>query len=300
LNNQPRVCIIILNYNGFEDTVECINSLKDLTYQNIDIVLVDNCSTDGSVQMLESACPDIKVIRTERNLGYAGGNNAGIKYALENSAEYICLLNNDVVVEKDFLERVIEKIEVDGKIGIAGPKVCEYYDRDTIQSTGSAIKLYTGRVPRLNSGKKSSDLTEDLYVDYIGGACLIIKREVIESIGFIPEEYFLFFEETEWCLRAKKAGYRIMCVCSSRVFHKGSSSVSKVKGLQDYYMMRNNFVFEKRNANTIQLCVFIVYKVLRYMLTFIKGVAIGRLDKDLQKGFLDGLKYKARRKRKFN
>jgi len=285
----PSVYIVVLNYNGLEDTIECVDSLKKLEYTNYQIVLVDNCSTDESATRLKEIYPEYYFIKTERNFGYAGGNNAGIKYALKQSADYICILNNDVVVEPDFLDFIIKEMENDYGIGITGPKICEYDDKSVIQSTGSKISLYTGRVPAINAGKKCSDFQDSISVDYIGGACLVIRSSLIEEIGLIPEIYFLFFEETEWCLKAKRNKNKIVCVCQSRVYHKGSVSIAKIKGLKAYYMTRNNFLFIKRNALFIQKIVFTAYITLRLSMTFIKGLITGRFNMDIYRGFIDGI-----------
>ncbi len=288
---KPLVYIIILNYNDYNDTVECINSLKNISYSNINIILIDNHSTDNSGTKLKKLYPEYHFIQTNKNLGYAGGNNLGIKHAMENFADYICIMNNDVVVEKDFLEPIIHIMEGNPVIGIAGPKICEYNNKTVIQSTGSKINLISGKVPPINAGRKSFEFTDTLDVDYIGGACIIIKKDIIQKTGLIPEEYFLFFEETEWCLKARQQKIKVVCVCKSCVYHKGSNTIKKYKGIQAYYMMKNNFVFEKRNATILQLTIFILYKILRYSLTFTKGILMGTLDKDLFHGFIDGLRF---------
>ena len=132
MDKQPLVYIIVLNYKGIDDTIECLESIKKISYNNYRVIIVDNYSCDGSEEKTRNSYPEYTIIQTGKNLGYAGGNNIGIKHALDRDAQYICILNNDVIVENDFLETVIIKLEKNPDWGIAGPKVCEYYDREKI------------------------------------------------------------------------------------------------------------------------------------------------------------------------
>lgn len=288
----PKVFIIVLNYNGYKDTIECIESLKRISYKNYKIVLVDNDSTDGSQEVLDDRFPEVAFIKTKENLGYAGGNNIGIKYAMDNNADYICIINNDVVVEEAFLEPIIAKMENDKTLGIAGSKVCEYTDRTKIQSTGSRLQLSRGNVYQINTGKLSKEVKEDLEVDYISGSCLVASKELIKKVGLIPEVYFLFYEENEWCLRAWRSGYKVKCISNSEIYHKGSSTIDKISGIKEYYMVRNNIIFVKRNAPWLTYMVFISRRTLRMMFNLAAGVLKGKTNKIALRAFIDGMKYK--------
>lgn len=256
---NPKVFIVVLNFNSYMDTVECLNSLKNIDYENYEVIIVDNSSVDGSFEKLKDKFKSYIILKTKENKGYANGNNLGIDYALKNGAEYICVLNNDVVVESDFLSKIIDVMK-DKKVGIAGPCICSYDNRQNIQAMGANINLYTGLTQAKSKGKKYSDFqSENIKVDYLGGACFVIKREVIDKIGAIPENYFLFFEETEFCLSAARIGYELVCVCSSKVYHKGSSTISKYSGLSYYFLNRNRVVFMRRNANVFQMLIFSIY-----------------------------------------
>ncbi|KNY29646.1 glycosyltransferase family 2 protein [Pseudobacteroides cellulosolvens] len=292
MNNNPLVFIIVLNYNGLKDTIECIKSLEQISYKNYKVIVVDNASTDGSEEVLTGKFPDVIFIKTKENLGYAGGNNIGIKHAMDNNADYICIINNDVVVEQSFLEPIISKMESDKTIGIAGSKVCEYSDRTKIQSTGSILHLSRGNVYQINTGAYSSQVTEDLEVDYISGSCLVARRKLLENVGLIPEVYFLFYEENEWCLRAWRAGYKVKCICNSEIYHKGSSTIDKISGIKEYYMIRNNIIFVKRNAPWLTYKLFISRRMLRMAYNSMIGVLKGKINKNAIKAFIDGMKYK--------
>lgn len=267
-----EIYVIILNYNNYTDSYECIKSVQKIAKENqnkINIVFVDNCSTDDSYSRIkEEFCNDIFIIRNDKNLGYAGGNNIGIKYALNNHSDYICVLNNDTIIQEDFFGILIEKLNEDNKIGFISPAI-EEYSQDIIQSTGGDINLKRGVVTANNFGAKRVDLEKIIECDYIGGACMFFRSSFIEKIGLMPENYFLFFEETEWCYRAKNIGYKNICVTSTYVKHKGSASINKTSGLSEYLMERNRIVFLKRNYTSRLKC----YCSIMYL--FMKNIYLG-------------------------
>ncbi|WP_035796670.1 glycosyltransferase family 2 protein [Clostridium akagii] len=263
---SPKVFIVILNFKSFLDTKECLQSLKSIDYDNYEIVVVDNCSNDDSFKKLKIEFPGYKILSTDRNIGYANGNNLAIKYALDNCAEYVCVLNNDVVVEYDFLSKIIDVMKCDPEVGIAGPCICKYSDRNVIQAMGANINLYTGLTQGRFKGAKYNEIKpENTEVAYLGGACFVAKKNVFNSIGIIPENYFLFFEETEFCLKATRAGYKLLCVYGSRIYHKGSSTISKYDGLSYYFLNRNRVIFMRRNANAFEKSVFSIYIFIEAM-----------------------------------
>lgn len=246
---EDKTCIIILNYNNYEDTIECINSLKKvIPIEMIDIVVVDNNSKDDSVKMIEAKFQDIIMIKSKVNKGYAHGNNLGLDYALKNGYRYTCILNNDTIITKDFLKECISKI--DENSAFISPALMEYTDEEYIQSTGGDIIINRGIVTRKNYRMKREQLPDIIETDYVGGACMFFKTHIINELGFIPEEYFLFYEETEWCYKAKKLGYRNLCLTNTYIYHKGSVSINKIGGLSDYLMKRNRVVFVKRNIDS--------------------------------------------------
>ncbi len=263
VNNSPLVYLLILNYRGYEDTCECIESLLCIEYNNYRLLVIDNNSEDGSYEKLQQRYPDIEHIQTGKNLGYAGGNNVGIMYALEKEAQYIAILNNDIRVESNFLNIMIHEMEENRKIAISGPTVCEW-NSDVVQSAGAMVNLYTAESKLLNSGKNYSEInSKKIICDYVSGACIIVRASLLNVIGKIPEIYFLFYEETEWCIQTARKGYEICCIPSARIWHKESSSVNKISDLKQYYMDRNRVVFEKRNAGMLQFLFFNNYIILQ-------------------------------------
>ncbi len=246
------IFIIILNWNGWHDTLECVASCKKLSYPDFRIIIVDNGSTDGSEEKLRNSLKDTEVIQTSKNLGFAGGNNIGIKYALEHAADYIWLLNNDTVVEPETLGELVKVAEADTRVGIVGSKILLKDRPDTLHFAGGTVDLQTGITTHLGAFEKDHGQYDHLTeVDYVTGSSLLIKRQVIEKIGLMPEEYFLYYEETDWCLQAKKKGYALHMAPKSRVFHKVSATVSKVSATKSYYLTRNRLYFLKKHGENV-------------------------------------------------
>lgn len=282
----PKTAVIILNFNSYNQTIECIESVKNITYPNYEIIVVDNNSKDDSLQQIKGSFPDVILLKSRDNLGYASGNNLGIKYALEKNMEYICILNNDVAVDRNFLEPIIKTLMDDKNAAAAGPSICYYGQDDVIQAMGGNINLYTGLPTMKFKGKKLSQVKEDIVsVDYLGGACFVVKAEILKKIGLIPENYFLFYEETEFFLNIKRQGYKLISIRDSRVYHKVSGTISKYKGLSYFFLNRNRIIFVRRNARLYHKFIFFFYIILETI-----GRMILRGELSLFKYYYEGLK----------
>jgi GT2 family glycosyltransferase len=270
---KPKVGIIILNYKNIKDTIECLESVKKIDYRNYFIVVVDNFSEDGSYETLKEMYPEMDVLESGENRGYAAGNNYGIKYALNKGAEYICILNNDVVIDLQCLSKLVSYMEKHSDTGIAGANICEYYKPDTVQSTGMHINFFKSRTPYINEGRPLSEVINQkpLECDAVCGACMLVRKNVVDQIGLIPEIYFLFYEETEWCLCARRAGFKIVSLFDAVVYHKGSATMKKTNTFVDYYTQRNAVLFERRNANFVQNIVFALFLTARVFYHLLKG-----------------------------
>lgn len=247
MNNWPKVAIIVLNYNGWRDTIECLESLQRITYPNYQIIVVDNGSTDDSVMQIREKFSHLALIETGSNLGYAGGNNIGINYALKKGAKYILIVNNDTeVIEPDFLKQMVEVMESDYKIGVLGPKVLTSRGQiqDTILSIPTLINCLKGSFRLRFDANKSRDYNVCQQADAVSGVCWLMRASITNEIGLLDEDYFMYVEEQDYCYRAKKAGWRIMYSPIVSVLHKKGSGDEndKQRTYRQYIFVRRNLV----------------------------------------------------------
>ncbi len=198
------------------------------------------------------------MINEETNLGFAGGCNVGIRWALRSGAKYVLLLNNDTVVDPDFLNELVNFADNNVQIGIVGPKVYHYEQPYSIFNAGGNVNFYTGNTPFVGEGKSNGSRLDKIQeVDFVVGCALLIKEETIRRIGLLSEKYFAYYEETEWCTKAKKAGFKVVYVPKAKIWHK--SEKKKTSELERYYLTRNRFLFMKRNSSSFQFIVFNVF-----------------------------------------
>ena len=245
--------IIILNWNGWQDTTECVESCLKLTYSNSRILIVDNGSMDGSERELRQRFPELEILQTGSNLGYAGGNNVGIRHALARGAEYIWLLNNDTSVEPEALTSLVEAAETSSDVGIVGSLILHYQQPQTICFAGGYINWRDGSTRHLGIGEPDAgQYVLRRSVDYVSGCSMLLTRACIEKIGLLQKEYFLYYEETDWCARALRAGFKVFCQPASRVYHKESPSTGVIPPVVLYYLIRNRLFFLARNGRGVR------------------------------------------------
>lgn len=280
--SNPKVVIIILNWNRKKDTIECLESIKQITYPNYEILLVDNGSTDGSVEYFREHYPDIEIIVNKNNIGYAEGNNVGIRKAMGNGVDYVLILNNDTVVDPEFLDELVKVAESDPWIGFAGPKVYYYnykQKKDSINFAGGKLDMWKGRTYHIGLNEVDSGMYDGIKeVDYVEGSCLLLRKEVIKEIGLFDPVYFAYWEENDLCMRGHKAGYISVFVPKAKIWHKiAASNINKTK---IYYLTRNQFWFMKRYATWFQYISFLLYFFLFQM--WLTGGSIALYHRDLR------------------
>lgn len=241
---SPQVAIIVLNWNGGEDTLACLESLRQLDYPDYEIVVVDNGSTDSSAQVIRDAFPNVMMLETGKNLGFAGGNNVGLRYALAGSADYVLLLNNDTEVASDFISVLVCAVEATPHAGVAGPTIY-YFDRPTtIWSAGGTIDWRRGdtHMMALNEVDEGQyDVVRE--VDFVTGCALLARREVVDQVGLFDSRFFMYYEEAEWCVRVARAGFKILHVPQARIWHKIVPMQQAASPRIHYYMTRNRLLF---------------------------------------------------------
>jgi len=225
--SQPLVALIVLTWNQRDLTLDCLDSLAALDYpaQRLEIIVVDNGSTDGTAQAVRERYPTVTVLETGENLGFAGGNNVGLRRALQGEAEYVMLLNNDTVVQPDFASQLVAVAESDRSIGIVGPKMYFADPPDMIFAAGSLVLWDQGRLHHRGIWQRESEVgplyaeaAED--VDFVVGCGVLFRREVVEQVGLLDLRYYLNYEDVDVCIRAHQAGYRVRYTPRAVLYHK--------------------------------------------------------------------------------
>ena len=285
--SQPLVTIISVNYNGVAITLDMLQSLQQVDYANVEIIVVDNGSKEDPSAIVKHF-PKVKLIRSLVNLGFAGGNNLGITAA---KGKYLLFLNNDTEVEPDFLSPLVEAFENDSSVGVASPKILFYQSqgKKTIQYAGSTgINPYTIRGAKIGSFEQDQGQYNQVRETALGhGAAMMIPMEVIQKVGLMPDIYFLYYEEHDWFEMIKRAGLKIWYVGTSVVYHKESMTVGPNSPLRTYYMTRGRLLFTRRNTHGIQKLSSLLFFML---LSFPKNVLSHILKGEfrLMKAFMEG------------
>ena len=258
---SPKVSIIILNWNSYEVTSDCLASLEKIDFPNREVVLVDNGSVDGSADRLAREFPAVRLIRNERNLGFAGGNNVGMRDALERRPDYLLLLNNDTVVAPNFLSELVRVAESDTQIGLLNPKIYYFEPPDRIWYAGGIRKPW--RVFPVHLGLRQRDdgsYNQTREVSFITGCALLIKAAVVRQIGLLDEVFFLSFEDADWSVRASQAGFKQYYVPASVIWHKDSYDTTRNLGHagKNFHTMRNAVLFARKYIESRYLPLFVV------------------------------------------
>lgn len=239
----PSVAVVVLNWNQRQLTLDCLASVYALHYPDPVVILVDNASTDGTAEAVLQHYPSTVIIENDANLGYAGGNNVGIRRALDLGVDYVVVLNNDTTVDPAFVDELVSVAKSDSRVGVVGPATYYSSDPDVVWSAGNSICWATGQVGRYHADARGFELREPYSADYLTGCALCIKREALELVGLLDERFFLCYEETDWCVRARHAGYGVLVAPRARLWHKVSATIGEGSPTTTYYMTRNASLF---------------------------------------------------------
>ena len=247
---DPPVCVIVVNWNRCEDTLECLASLESSSYEKTRVLVVDNGSTDGSPQRIREKFPKIEILELPENKGFAGGNNAAFRHLRDTGAGYFFLLNNDAVVAADAIAMLVAAAESAPDIGVVGAKVLFADDPMTLESVGVAVNMRTGRVRQIGYGEKDTGQYSELCRrDAVNGCAMLIRASLVENAGPLDEEYFCYFEEIDFCLRATGRGHRVLYCPDAVVYHKGAASGGGRRSpLLLYYGMRNQLLLARKQG----------------------------------------------------
>lgn len=290
LSDSPFVVILIVNYNGTEDTIECLYSLQNITYTNYRIIVVDNGSKLNEIPRFSTLFPDVIFIRSSVNTGFTGGNNIGLTEAFKLNPDYIFFLNNDTVVSNKSLNYLVSHMEFNPDVGMAGPLNCYYHQKNIISFGGGFINRNNGIVKFINKDLhiNSIDLSP-FECSFIEGSAMLARTWIIKEIDGFYDGYFLTSEESELCVRISDLGYKLSIIPSSLVWHKVSKSMGKESELSSYFIFRNKLWFIKRNSKftlSIDLAILIRYYLVCLLSYYFKkknpsaakGLLLGVLD----------------------
>lgn len=269
---SPKVSIIVLNWNGRDDTLECLSSIRQIDYPNFNVVVVDNGSSDDSVSTIRKSFPEVVVLENGENLGFSRGNNVGIRYAMEHDADYLFLLNNDTVVDSGLIRYFLEASERIGQEAILGAQIYYYSEPYKIWYAGARWiselqQFYHTGQGHIDDGKEFTSLSE---TDYVCGCALLVSAPLLRQIGLLDEDFFLTFEETDLCYRARRAGHKSYIVPQAKVWHKVSTSFGGERSpMWSYFLMRNRLLWARKNLSLSRRLVLykrVSFELLRYYL----------------------------------
>jgi len=264
-DRRPRVAIVVLNYNGLELTEACLSSLQAMSYPAWWAIVVDNGSVRDEAAMLRERFGEpFDIVRSDTSLGFCGGNNLGMRRALEDDCDYILWLNNDTTVEPDFLAGLVALMEADPGVGVANPKILRHDDPTRVDAMGGDLNLWIAR--HVNYRKSYDEVRANLA--FAHGAAFFLRRAAAERVGWLDEDFFAYWEESDYCLRLRRTGWRIACTPKSIVYHKVGRTTGFLSNVYIYYMIRNGFLCMRKNGRWYQwpsfaLC-FLATSVAKY------------------------------------
>lgn len=279
VQSDIQISIITINYNGLANTCALIETIPFNDY-SLEVIVVDNASSEDEATLIEQRYPQVKVIRSKENLGFAGGNNLGIKAAL---GKYLFFINNDTFLrpQDSNLQHLIDRLESDTKIGMVCPKIRFAWDSCPIQFAGyTPLSRITLRNKAIGSGEEDLGQYDNAHsTPYAHGAAMMVKREAIERAGLMPECYFLYYEELDWSMMIRRAGYDIWYEPTCTIYHKESQSTGQDSALRTYFITRNRLLFAKRNQQGAAKFLTYIYLIaLVASKDILKHTFRGRLD----------------------
>lgn len=266
---EKKVGIVTINYNNYHDTKEFIESIKKIEYKNYILIVVDNCSTDDSIsKLIREFSDDVIFIKNKRNLGFAAGNNVGIKYALENNCDYILIINNDTVVDKYFLKHLVNKITSEDSVGAVGGKIYYYSNKEMIWSIGGTINKFTASARYYGVNELDRGQYDNIHeIDMVSGCMMLLNSKMLTDIGLLSEKFFFRGEEWEFSHRIKKNKYKILFEPKAIIYHKVSRSHKRFSYYDIYSAYRAKLIFARTYMNYFTWYIWLIF-FSTYSLTF--------------------------------
>lgn len=296
---ESSLAIILVNWNGYKDSSNCLKSLRDIQYANYSIILVDNGSKDHSGDRLKQEFPEIILIKNEENLGFTGGNNKGLEYALAKGFELLLLLNNDTIVSPNFANILSQGINGDG-VGAIQPKIMYNQQREVIWNAGSRFSAIFSFPMTIGFNKKDrGQFDHKKEIPWITGCCFLVKSSVIREIGLLDDQFFAYYEDVDWSLRIRKAGYRLIFEPEAKIYHevgrsdqqRSSEGEGNLSPFAHYITVRNGVYLMRKHTNALKKISGVFYQIVKFSGYFTYFTLRGRSKKRraVIKGFKEGL-----------
>ncbi|BFP40358.1 glycosyltransferase family 2 protein [Flavobacteriaceae bacterium GF1] len=281
MKTQPLVSIITINYNESQVTLDMLESLQDVDYSNLEVIVVDNASPNDDPDVIKEKFPQVNLIKSKENLGFAGGNNLGARVA---KGAYLFFINNDTIVPKECIGPLVETLENNSAIGMVSPKIKFHWDASLIQYAGyTPMNHWTIRNNSIGYHQKDDGrFDKEGETNSIHGAAMMVPKRVVEKVGMMTEVYFLYYEEHDWAEQMKRAGYKVYYQPKSYILHKESLSTGKFSPLKTYYISRNRILFARRNFKPFQLAVSMSFQLFISIPKNVVGFALKREFKHLK------------------
>lgn len=249
---MPAVWCIVLAYNGVDLTLECLRSLAVQDYPNLHVLVLDNASTDGTPEIVRSQAPAVEVLEAGENLGYAGGNNLGMRHALARGADLLFLVNNDTRLDPHCVTALVQETQRSPQCGAVGPMVYTWDNWETISSAGGEIAWKAADAINVGAGETDQGQYPARTVDFVNGCGIMVTQRATETVGLIDERFFMYWEETDWCLRIQAAGLEVRFQPAAKMQHKAPLTWRAQSPLTLYYMGRNRLFFFARHGHGVQ------------------------------------------------
>lgn len=286
---SPTVWAVVLNWNRPEDTRLCVQSLRASDYPAVSILVVDNGSDAEKYEELLRTVTDVEILVSETNLGFAMGNNLGIQYAVQLGAAYVLLLNNDTIVDAAMIRTLVEAMESDPSVGMAGPIIYYASEPERVWFAGQRIRgqLYVlRRGLRLRSPLKA---IED--VDFVSGCGMLLRRETVEHVGMFSPEYFMYYEDLDLCLRVKQAGWKIVCATGAKMWHAVSASSGGPEApMKEYHQVRSSLIFYRQHTHGMMFIVNMSLRLARAAYGSVRHLLRRGLDGPMLKNYFQGIR----------
>lgn len=283
-----NVVAVVLNWNRTQDTVQCVHSLRKSDYPALDILVVDNGSAPEHYANLQAALPDTPILRSPTNLGFAGGNNFGLQHVLERGAEYALVINNDTLIDVQMVSQLVAAAEAHPRAGLVGPII--YYLAQPTEVWFAGYRFTHGIYVLRRGLNLQPPLRPVEPVDFVSGCGVLIRRNVLEQVGLFSEDYFMYYEDLDYCFRVKEAGLEILCVTGARMWHAVSASTGGADSpLKQYYQVKSSLIFYRQHSRGLKYLLNVFLRLTHAGYTLVRAILTGRLKVAAIPMFFKGL-----------